>query len=390
MSGLESRDRRLAHEIAAGVLRERTRLDDEIRAALAHPNRRLGADVHDILRIGAYQLQHLDRVPGYAIVSSCVDLAKSVHQGSAPLVNAVLRRLATTARTGGDTPETGTDLATRYSHPAWLVSRWTACFGTARTEHLLASNNRRPPLTIQPVQWPGDRILEAMRAHGVAAHLLPGDRGIVLEGIRTISAIPGFEEGAFVVQDAAQKTLLDFAAVPAGVTVWDACAAPGGKAAILGTRTRVLATDSSARRVRRLVETVRRACPSVTVLRADAARPPWRPGAFEWVVVDAPCSGTGAMARHPDARWRLRPDAITVAADRQARILDGAATTVRVGGMLVYLTCSLEVEENSLQVERFIQRNPEFTRIREDLLVFPSDGTDGGYGACLLRIARES
>lgn len=390
LPGLDTRDRRLAHEIAAGVLRERTRLDDQIRTALARPNRRLAADVHDILRIGAYQLQNLDRVPDYAVVNSAVDLAKSVHEGSAPLVNAVLRRLSTHARTGTPAPDTQSDLATRYSHPAWLVNRWTARFGTALTEQVLASNNRRPPLTIQPVQWTADRLLDAMCDGGIPAQRLPADRGIALEGIRTISVIPGFEEGAFIVQDPAQKALLDFAAVPAGVTVWDACAAPGGKAALLSLGRRVFATDSSARRVRKLVDTVRRAAPSVTVLRANAAQPPWRPYTFEWVVVDAPCSGTGAMARHPDARWRLNEDRIAEAAVRQEGILDGAATTVKTGGILVYLTCSLEAEENSVQVDRFIQRHPEFVRIGEDLLMFPSDGTDGGYGACLVKADRES
>lgn len=389
LSGLDPRDRRLAHEIAAGVLRERTRLDERIRTALARPNRRLAADVHDILRIGAYQLQYLDRVPDYAIVSSAVDLAKAVNEASAPLVNAVLRRLSTDAEPATGMQNGHPDLAARYSHPTWLVDRWTARFGPERTEQLLASNNRHPPLTIQPARWSADRLLAVLGSAGIDAHHLPADRGIVLEGIRTVSAIPGFEEGAFVVQGPAQRTLLDFAQIPDGVTVWDACAAPGGKAALLGLKRRVMATDSSAHRIKRLMETVRRASPSVTVLRADATQPPWRSRTFEWVVVDAPCSGTGAMARHPDARWRLTEDAIAKATVRQERILDAAADTVRTGGTLVYLTCSLEVEENSQQVDRFIQRHPEFSRIREDLTVFPSDGTDGGYGASLMRTDRE-
>jgi 16S rRNA (cytosine967-C5)-methyltransferase len=383
---LDPLDRRLAHEIAAGVLRERTSLDRTIRGVLTHPKRRLPTDIHDVLRIGAYQLRYLDRVPPHAAVDSGVELAKSAGNGSVGLVNAVLRRLA--AQTEGSEDEQ-TDLATRYSHPGWLVDRWIGQFGAERSERLLASNNCRPPLTIQPARWDGRRLMRALERAGVRARVLPEDRGIILEGIRSVSAIPGFADGAFVVQDQAQRRLLAFAGIPDGATVWDACAAPGGKAAVLGRSCHVIATDSSRRRVHRLLETVRRAAPSVTVLPADAARPPWRDETFDWVLIDAPCSGTGAMARHPDARWRLAPKSIATAVERQRAILEATSATVRQGGTLVYLTCSLEVEENHQQIDRFLDRHPEFSRGREDLVQFPSEGSDGGYGACVTRTGRE-
>lgn len=387
LQNLNPLDSRLAHEIAAGVLRERTSLDTQIRSALTHPKRRLPDDLHDILRIGAYQLRYLDRVPPHAIVDSAVELAKGVGNGSAGLVNAVLRRLAVEHEAA---PAEPSDLAALYSHPSWLVDRWIGQFGMERTEQILRSNNSRPKLTVQPARWEPARLLKVFGEAGIDARVLPADRGIVLGGIRSVAGLPGFAEGAFIVQDQAQRHLLEFAQIPAGATVWDACAAPGGKAASLGQSRNVIATDSSLRRVRRLLETVRRASPSVTVLPADAARPPWRNGAFEWVLVDAPCSGTGAIARHPDARWRLTPEAITTAVARQQAILDAAAATVRQHGTVVYLTCSLEVEENHQQIDRFLDRHPEFSRVRQDLLVFPSGGSDGGYGACLTRAGRES
>jgi 16S rRNA (cytosine967-C5)-methyltransferase len=201
-----------------------------------------------------------------------------------------------------------------------------------------------------------------------------------------VQQLPGYRDGAFVVQDPVQVRLLEFAAIPDGARVWDACAAPGGKAAVLAGRCKVVASELRRDRLERLGDTLARTAPDVPVLLADAARPPLRPGATDVVLVDAPCSATGTMARHPDARWRLSADQIERAARWQAAILDGVAPVVGPGALLLYMTCSLEPEENERQVNGFLERHPEFEREGDDLSIFPPDeGTDGGYAARMRR-----
>ncbi len=384
-ASLSDPDRRLAHEIAAGVLRARRQLDAALAPLLREGWRRTPHAMRDVLRIGAYQLLHLTRVPGYAAVQATVDLARRERgERGAGLVNAVLRRLARERR-DGMCGAAEPDLAQRHSHPDWLVRRWTACFGRERTAALLAHNNRRPATVLQPVGWSRERLRGALVAEGVRVADAPLGRGLAVEA-RRVAVLPGYAAGAFVVQDDAQAELLAFAAIPEGAAVWDACAAPGGKSAALGAARRVIATDTRPRRVALLRHTVRRAAPGARVARADARHPPWRARSLDAVLVDAPCSATGTMARHPDARWRLTPPRIERLVTLQRDLLDGAAATVRPGGLLVYLTCSLEPEENEDQVGGFLTRHPDFHRDGPDRRIFPSDhGTDGGYGARLRR-----
>ncbi len=385
VAGLDDPDRRLAHELAAGVLRHRRELDAQLVPLLTADWRHVDAGLKDVLRLGAYQLTLLTRVPAYAAVQTTVDLAKRVC-GTKPagLVNAVLRRLAA----HGDELDANAQqppLAQRYSHPTWLVDRWVARFGTERTEALLAHNNRPPRLTVQPVRWSTNALRAAFTRRRIRVQSAPDGDGLTVTGVR-VRELPGYPDGGFIVQDAAQVRVLRFAAIPDGATVWDTCAAPGGKATVLAKRCRVLASDVRRDRIERLLATVRRAAPTVTVFQADARTPPLHQGSVDAILVDAPCSATGAMARHPDARWRLSPDHIQQLARLQADILDGSAPILRPNGLLVYVTCSLEAEENHEQVERFLEQHPEYTRAGEDLYIFPPDaGTDGGFAARLRR-----
>ncbi|UCF41513.1 MAG: RsmB/NOP family class I SAM-dependent RNA methyltransferase, partial [Gemmatimonadota bacterium] len=220
---------------------------------------------------------------------------------------------------------------------------------------------------------------------GVAFEEAPFGAGLAVASSR-VWQLPGYAEGAFLVQDPAQAHLLEFAAIPDGARVWDACGAPGGKAALLGLRCRVVTGELRRDRLGRLRETVTRVAPGVSLVLADARRPPLADGGVEVALVDAPCTATGSIARHPDARWRLSAKRIARSAERQAAILDGSAPVVRPGGLMVYLTCSLEPEENEQQVDGFLARHREFERDGDDLFIFPPDeGTDGGYAARLRR-----
>jgi 16S rRNA (cytosine967-C5)-methyltransferase len=175
--------------------------------------------------------------------------------------------------------------------------------------------------------------------------------------------LPGFAAGGFIVQDPAHALVCRFAALPAGTVVYDACAAPGGKAVTLERLgARVVAGDARRDRVRRLTDTARRAGVALRVLVADLLAAPFTPATLDAVLVDAPCTATGSMARHPDGRWRVTPKAVDRAAARQAALLTAAAALVRPGGLLVYATCSLESEECEDVVNEFLGWHPGFRR----------------------------
>lgn len=360
------------------MLRNRHELDRRIAPLLRAPWAHLPAVLRHILRIGAYQLMVLERVPAYAAVQATVELAKRrAGARSAGMVNAVLRRLASTPDSSSAAP----------SHPDWLVKRWRTRFGAERTKALVGHNDRKPALVLQPARWSAERLYDRLAAAGIAAAPAPWGSGIALRGGR-IQSLPGFAKGAFYVQDPAQVRLLESMTLPPGARVWDACAAPGGKTAWLALSGHaVIASDYRRSRLARLSETVTRLALRASLLLADAQHPPLADGTVEVVLVDAPCSGTGTMARHPDARWRLTPGRVAALARRQRAILDGVAGVVPAGGWLVYMTCSLEREENEDQVTSFIDRHPEFSVVGDPAAVFPPDaGTDGGFAARLARV----
>lgn len=441
--GLPDDERRLAHELAAGVLRERARLD-----LLLAPHALRGWDavqpvLQDVLRLGAYQLAVLDRIPPHAAVSETVALARrATGEKPAGFVNAVLRKVAAggarlpllggappvraahggtvTATPSAPVPEDTAGaqrslfalaeagpiesdadavarLASAYSHPAWLVARWLDRFGAAATERLLRWNNTRPALVLQPARASFETLGRALDEAGIRWHPAPYGAGLVVAHSRP-DALPGFAEGAFLVQDPAQALVAWFAEGRPGDLVLDCCAAPGGKALAAGRVARlVLAADRQPERARRLAANLARAGSGrERVLVADARWPAIR--SADLVHLDAPCLGTGTFGRHPDARHRVTEAALRALAEQQADLLDAAAVTVRPGGRLVYSTCSLEPEENARQVTAFLQRHPDFRRephlelpatlltAEGDLCLLPQQhGTDGAYAARLRR-----
>lgn len=390
---LVDRDRRLAYELAAGVLRRRAQLDSLLELATADPR------LHDVLRLGAYQLRALARVPAYAAVSTSVELAREVAgEGAARYVNRILRQVSRDAGCGMR-DAIGT-------HPRWLIKRWRRHFGAGETERLLAWNDARPPVVLQPARSHPEAIRVALQAAGIGVKDAPFGAGLVVVGGANASRIPhpaqlpGFNEGAFIVQDPAHALVCRYAAIPRGTTAYDACAAPGGKAVTLErSGVHVVAGEARQDRIGRLVETAGRAGVAIRIAVADLLAAPFRPGEFAAVLVDAPCSATGTMARHPDARWRVTPQTLMRAAARQCKLLAAAATLVRPGGVLVYATCSLEPEENSEVVTEFLARHPDFARapvtdaVPATLVTADGDfqslpqrhAMDGAYAARLVR-----
>ncbi len=382
------------------MLRTQDALDDRLARLI-----RLGWDsvsppLRDLLRLGAYQLLQLDRIPPHAAVSTAVELAREMAgQAPAGFVNAVLRRLGRETTPGPlvSSADPVASLARRHSHPEWLVAGWVARFGADGAEALLRWNNGRPPLVLQSAREPLTALAARLDAAGIRHQTAPFGAGLVVEAARP-GELPGYAEGAFFVQDAAQSLVARFADFPAGARVLDACDAQGGKAIALGRTAGVLvAAERNRRRAARLRDNLRRAGSGhELVVLADAAAPPVRP--LDAVLLDAPCLGTGTFARHPDARLRVTPEALRDLARTQGTLLIGAAAAVRPGGLLVYATCSLEPEENEEQVARLLSTHSDFHREPSgavpaeclssdgDLTLLPQrHGTDGAYAARLRR-----
>lgn len=375
------------------MLRRQRELDTALELDRADPR------LHDVLRLGAYQLRWLTRVPSHAAVSTSVELARqTVGEGVTGYVNHALRKLS-----GARRMEHGAET----THPDWLVARWSARFGVDETMDLVRWNDRRPAITLQPARWNLDRLRREIRESGVEVTDAPYGAGLQLSAapssvLPALRDLPGYSAGAFIVQDPAHALVARFAAIPPGAQVYDACAAPGGKAVALeAAGARVLAGDARHERIGRLADTTRRAGVAIHCVAANLEAAPLRPGSVDAVFVDAPCSATGTMRRHPDARWRLQQGVFARAAERQERLLTAAAALVRPGGLLIYATCSLEPEENELVVESFLNRNREFTRSPRplqdaapaELVTGAGDfqslpqrhGIDGAYAARLIR-----
>jgi 16S rRNA (cytosine967-C5)-methyltransferase len=350
-----------------------------------------------VLRIGAYQLQYLSRVPAHAAVSTSVDLARqTVGEGSTGYVNQALRKLSGAG---------GRERGAGSTHPAWLVQRWTERFGQTETRQLLDWNDERPALTLQPVKWNADRLRSALEEQAVRVAVAPYGAGLVVTAapgspLPAPRDLPGYSEGGWIVQDPAHALVCRFAAMPRGSLVYDACAAPGGKAVDLeAAGARVLAGDARRDRMAKLLDTTRRAGVAIRCINADLETAPLRPSSMDAVFVDAPCTATGTIRRHPDARWRLEPSVFARASARQTRLLRAAATLVRPGGLLIYATCSLEPEENTAVVDDFLGGHPAFVRapasgaVPRELVTPTGDfaslpqhhGIDGAYAARLER-----
>ena len=399
---LAPRDRRWVHALVYGVARLRGRLDYII-AQHARPGiERLDPAVLELLRIGACQLHYMEGVPSYAAVSSTVELARAVGaRGAAGLVNAVLRASARAGSPADAFPTPETDLEGHlthwHSHPRWLVRRWLARWGPSGALALLRHDNRVPGLFFRPVGIGTDEALALLRAAGLrASHSGLGSGCLGLpagtDPARLLEAVPG------VVQDPGAALVARYAAPPRGGLVADLCAAPGGKALALSERAGyVVAADLSPPRSRLVTAAAARIGARLGVVVANADAVPLRRA--DAVLVDAPCSGTGTLARRPDARWRLAETDLASLARVQSRLLAGASRIVAKGGLLVYSTCTLEPEENDEVVEGFLSKHPQFRLEapeamdpdvlddRGHLRVLPQrTGFDGAFAARLRRV----
>lgn len=372
---LDERDRALASELAYGTLRAEGTLDHVLSACVDRPLAAVDPAVLDVLRVGTYQLLRT-RVEPHAAVSTSVDLARStVGEGASRFVNAVLRRVA--AR-GGDVaaPDRETDplghLAVTYAHPQWIVSAFRDALGgdLADTEAALAADDARPEvhLVARPGRLTRDELLTECTAAGFAAEPGPWSPYAVRLAGGDVTALSAVRDGRAAVQDEGSQLCALVAAAAPGQRVLDMCAGPGGKAALLAGLLRgvdgaaLLAADQHAHRA----ELVRRALAAAAegagvqtlTIQADGQLPPWRPATFDSVLVDAPCTGLGALRRRPEARWRRQPADVPRLAALQRSLLRSALDSTRPGGRVTYVVCSPHLAEGRAVVSDAVKHRP--------------------------------
>ena len=395
--GLEGRDAALATELASGAIRMQGLYDPIIDACLTRP--KLQDGVRDVLRLGVHQLLAM-RVPDHAAISTGVDLVRgSVGQGPAGLVNAVLRKVSRqdlASWVAEVAPDRDADLhghlAVAHSHPRWVVEVLSqALADDAQLEDLLAADNAAPRVTL--VARPGLATVEELEASGgTRTHLSP--YGVVLAA-GDPGGVPAVAEGRAGVQDeGSQVVALALADAPleGRDQRWlDLCAGPGGKAALLAALAaqrgaRLVANERQPHRAA-LVASALRAVPrgSVDVVAGDGTRPPWVPGTFDRVLVDAPCSGFGALRRRPESRWRRTPGDLDLLIALQQVLLDVALDSVRPGGVVVYATCSPVVAETSDVVRAVLGRRGDSDEVDRFQLWPHREGTDAMFAATLRR-----
>ncbi len=367
------RDRSLATELVYGVQRRLNTLDWALSQVSSRPLADMTVWIRSDLRLAAYQLLFLDRIPPSAAVNEAVELAKKHgHKGVAGFVNGVLRALLR-RQDALPYPDPQQDpvayLALRHSHPEWLVRRWLERYGFEGTEALLRANNETPPLTVRPNRLRTDRegLVQALTAEGVETEpgrLLPDS--VVIKGGPIFEELKAFQDGLFTVQDEGSMLVGQVVQPAAGMTVLDACAAPGGKsvhlAELMGNQGRVVAVDSHPHKLQLIRDNARRLGTDIVTPKLGDAREVGAGMAAQVAaaLVDAPCSGLGVLRRRADSRWRKSPAQIAELHDLQVDILHGVAAAVKPGGVLVYSTCTTEPEENQETVEAFLAGHPEF------------------------------
>ncbi len=360
-STLDRRDLNLATELVLGCLRRQSQLDHLARQFSGRSGR-FDTEVLIALRLGIYQLRHLDRVPRHAVVDESVSLTRAAGKGSATgLVNAVLRKVD--AR-----PAAFPSPAVVAGLPDWLYAKWIRVHGPAITAALAAASITAPDTYL--------RVTAGREEEAVALGAEP------TEVAGCFRLAPGRDPGLFRIQDLGSQTLVPLLELDPAHRFLDLCAAPGNKTAqaLEAGITKVVAADHSVKRLHALDAM------DVPRVALDATRPlPFAGRPFDRILVDAPCSGTGTLARNPEIRWRLQPQDLQRHHDRQVAILSSAMAALAPGGRLVYSTCSLETEENETVVDEALARiGPPFA-LEKTLRRLPGRDPGDGFFAAVIK-----
>jgi len=408
---LSGPDKALLYEIVHGVVRWQGRLDWILNGFYKGTFSKAIPNLKNALRVALYQVLFLDRVPDYAAVNEVVEFVKKLQgQKPADLVNAVLRNIIR-SKNSIRYPDPDEDivgyLSAYYSHPSWMVKRYVARFGKEETEKLLAFNNEKPYLTLRinalktkPEEF--KILLESVGLKYKQGDYLP--EFFKLQNLTNITAWEYYAKGYFNIQDESAGLACRLLDVQEGQRVLDMCAAPGGKtayiSALMHSRGEVVAIDRFESRLKLLQKNMTRlTVDCVRSVVVDALE--YKDLPFDRVLVDVPCSGSGTLSKKPDIKWRKDLFDIRNLAKTQSKLLAKAALMVKVGGIIVYSTCSIEPEENFDIVKKFLEENPNF-KFESAKGKFPDEiidengciqtlphihKTDGAFAARLVRIS---
>ncbi|PAU64778.1 16S rRNA (cytosine(967)-C(5))-methyltransferase [Pseudomonas sp. PIC25] len=401
---VEPRDRSLTQELAYGAARWQPRLAALAEQLLQKPFKAADKDVEALLLIGLYQLLYT-RIPAHAAIGETVGCADALKKSWAKgLLNAVLRRV----QREGETLLAGLerDPVVRTAHPRWLQKSLKAHW-PEKWEEVCAANNAHPPLILRVNRREGSRedYLAELQSAGISAHACAFSRdGIVLDEPRDVTTLPGFAEGRVSVQDEAAQLAADLLELAPGQRVLDACCAPGGKTCHLleaePKLAEVVGIDLEAKRLERVRENLGRLGLDARLIAADARDIAawWDGKPFQRILLDAPCSATGVIRRHPDIKLTRQADDIPALATLQGELLDALWSTLEVGGVLLYATCSALPTENTEVIEAFLARTPGARELdvagtfglkqpHGRQLLAQENGHDGFYYAKLIKIA---
>jgi 16S rRNA (cytosine967-C5)-methyltransferase len=372
----DPRDRALITELTQGTARHRLFLDHAVRSNLERPDLTLPQPVLTALRLGAYQLIHLHKIPAHAAVKETVQVIKdSRYRRFAPLVNAILRKIADKGPPPIPAftvdPQQHIELAT--STPQWLVQNLARCRGYEEALSIFQALNRTPPLTLRVNTRKTSRegLLKALEEHGVAA--APGKlsaSAVILLQRLPIWELPPFKEGLCTVQDEGAQLVAGLLTPAPGLRTLDACAAPGGKIShlveLVPNHGLMAAADKSFKRLHMMADNLKRlGITSIQLIAADLTvnASPFREKTLDRVLLDAPCSGTGVLRRHPEGKWKKDPGTIGRITSVQRDLLVSAGRSLKNGGRVLYTTCSLLAEENEEVVDQYLSDSRGMTRI---------------------------
>lgn len=377
VNALSAQDRALATTLVLGTLRWQLTLDARIRMLLTRPAARLAPAVNTALRMGAFQLLYLDRIPAHAAIDESVELAKRQRETfAAGMVNAVLRKLARLPRTDAQ----GGSTADEYAHPDWMVERWARFYGYEAARAICAFDQEPAGICLRLVHPDAERTLTDQGVELAAGEFLQSARRVVIGDVVRSEA---FHRGWVRIQDEASQLVAELAGH--GRNILDTCAAPGGKTAILAERNpdaAVTALDISQRRLDSMRKSftegrVQFAVEDASTMRLQAV--------YDLIFCDVPCTGTGTIGRNPEIRFRVNEEEIARQHRRQVIILSNSLEGLVPGGRLLYSTCSLEPEENEAVVSECVERGFEVIPLDEDITRLEREGTLCAEGAAKLR-----
>ncbi|MFZ0035710.1 MAG: transcription antitermination factor NusB [Sedimentisphaerales bacterium] len=421
----QTSEKQRATDLVLGSIRNRSVIDMVIAKLADCPTKRIPAKLLNIIRIGAYELIYSPQTPDYSIVNEAVENAKAATgKKQFAFVNAVLRQItrhiqnrqipfsqANSQRILPQTPSTGCEFDTdilpnpndspadfliaAFSLPKWLLSTWLDEYGAELTRQLCFASNRRPSIYIRPntLRTTIQALADSLRKEGIDLEIIRDEEMIAVKSPRAVTELPGFAEGLFSIQDITAAQPLRFLQPKPQWVILDLCAAPGTKttqlAELTGDKANIVATDIDGERLKKVRENaIRLGIKSIKItpyenLQKTAAEI----GPFDCILLDVPCSNTGVLAKRPEVRLRIRPQAIAKLTKIQGELLKSAASMIKPKGKICYSTCSILRQENSSIVSGFIKRQPAFSLEKENLIL-PSVGTydfDGGYVAILVK-----